>query len=396
MVHQKTKYILTTLLLVFILSESCSTNSRGLFEKRKHLKGWHIHKKTSVSQKSPNTPNDTSFKKKNDVLNVRYQTRYSANSKPLKVRKPQVINTSKVEKELVEIRSTSEKLSENKQEGVREEKREPAQLIAEKTAKKSSFKSSGNIEESNNQWQINGAYFFLLMLFPLAFQNRKRKQVQLWVARNKGKSRTLLVVAKVLLAVTSIGLGFLIGVPFSLPLLLLSIGLLVLNIGVSKFWNSNNTMTKKKELGILGVANTSTSFGFFSLGGMFANGFRFSEWSLNSGLLNYSTNPPENDFLNHPVLIITGIILLTAFLATLLIFVGWISCNVYCSSSEALGIIIFAVGYFFFIFGYVYLIQKLFERENDSGERRKFKIAAIISSSIVVLLTLYVSFFGFP
>jgi hypothetical protein len=389
MAHQKIKYTLITLLLVFIFSESCTTNSRGLFEKRKHLKGWHFHKKNSVSQ---NASNDVEFKQKSNDLNVRAQTNYSMNINPLQIRKPRFVNTNTVEKELVGFRSSSNNRAEKLQKNRSKQRRDPTKLVEEETG----FKSNNSPRKTDSSSQINGAYFFLLMLFPLAFNNNKRKQVQAWAARNKGKSRTLLVVAKILLAATSMGLGFLVGVPFSLPLLLLSVGLPVLSLVLSNFWKSNGKMTQKRNLGILGAVNTSTSFGFFSLGGMLANGFRFSEWSLNSGVLNFSSTNPENELVNSPVYIIAGIILLTVLLVALLAFVGWTSCNVYCSTSEALGIIIFAIGYFVFIFGFVYLIQKLFERENDTDKSRKLKLAAITSSIIVVLLTLYISFFGFP
>src|SRR5680860_28544 len=118
MAHQKIKYTLIGLLLIFIFSESCSTNSRGLFEKRKHLKGWHFHKKTSVSQKSSNYPRDIAFKKKNDVLNVRNQPNYSTSIDKLEIRKSKIVNTNTVKKELVGFRSTSnlkfDKKAENK------------------------------------------------------------------------------------------------------------------------------------------------------------------------------------------------------------------------------------------------------------------------------------------
>lgn len=386
------KYALIALLLIFIFSESCSTNSRGLFEKRKHLKGWHFHKKESVLQKSSNNQGNILFKPKNDVLNLKSKRNYSAKISPLKIRKSRFVNTITVEKELVGFRASSNDRTEKLQKKVSKQRRISTELVDEG----SRFELKDDIVTVDNSWQVNGAYFLLLMFFPLVFNNSKRKQVQLWAARNKTKSRALLVVAKVLLAATSIGLGFLLGIPFSLPLLLLSISLIVVSIGLSEYWNRNGKMTQKRNLGILGVVNTSTSFGFFSLGGMIVNGFQFSEWSLGSGLLAFSSKTPENELVNHPVYIITGIILLTAISVALLAFIGWISCNVYCSSSAAIGIIIFAIGYFVIIFGFVYLIQKLFERENDSGESRKLKIAALIATVITVLLTLYISLFGFP
>ncbi|MGM0479768.1 MAG: hypothetical protein ACQERC_11145 [Bacteroidota bacterium] len=231
------------------------------------------------------------------------------------------------------------------------------------------------------------------MIAPLLFKNGKRKQVQAWSAQNKRKSRALLVVAKAILAATSITLGFLVGTPFSLPLLLLSVGLLTLSLFLSEYWNKSGKMTQKKNLGMLGVVNTSTSYSFFALGGMLANGFKFSEWSLTSGLLNFSSHNPEKELVHQPVVIIMSIIVLTVVLAACLIFVGWVSCSVYCGSSEALGIIIFAIGYLVFIFGYILLIQQLFKRKNDSDSEnsRRHKIALIISASITVLLTLFFS-----
>lgn len=394
MVQQKIKYTLTTIMLIFIFSESCSTNSRGLFEKRKHLKGWHFHKKESVLQKSSNNRGDILFKQKNDVLNLKSKRNYSAKISPLKIRKSRFLNTKAVAKELVGFRVLSNDKVNKLQKKVSKHKQ--IKIPSESEGEVSISESKDGIRTIDNSWQLNGVYFFLLTLFPLVLNNSKRKQVQTWAARNKTKSRALLVVAKVLLASTSIGLGFLLGVPFSLPLLLLSIVLIVVSIGLSEYWNTKGELNQKKNLGILGVVNTSTSFGFFSLGGMLANRVQFSGWSLNFGLLNFSNNNPENELVNHTVYIITGTILLTVILVTLLGLIGWISCNVYCNSSEVLGIIIFAIGYFVFIFLGVYLIQKLFERENDSGESRKLKIAALIATIITVLLTLYISLFGFP
>lgn len=392
MAHPKIKYTLITLLLIFIFSESCSTNSRSLFEKRKYLKGWHFHKKTSASQKSSNAPSDITFKKKNDVLNVRYQKNYSTDINVLKVRKSRFINTNTVEKELIGFRSSSNNSSETSKVDIRDNKLEFTQPIEEGN----SFESNENLKKSNNQWRINGAYFFLLMIFPLAFNNRKRKEVQVWAARNKNKSRALLVIAKVLLAATSIGLGFLLGAPFSLPLLLVSVGLLILSIALSEYWSSSGKMTQKKNLGILGVTNTSTSFGFFSLGGMLANGFQFSEWSISSGLLNFSSNNPDNELVYNPGYIIAAIILLTFFLIVLLIFIGWLSCYFYCSGSETLGVLLFVLGALTAIFGYVYLISQLFKRENEQADKKtKFMWAAIISVVTVGLFMLFLALDGF-
>jgi uncharacterized protein YpiB (UPF0302 family) len=387
MPYQKVKYTLITLLLVFIFSESCSTNSRGLFEKRKHLKGWHFHKKQSVSENSSKAPNEITFNKNDeDVLNLRYKKRYQNNVNSLEVRKSNLPYVFKVDKELMGFRSSTKNQPDKIQKYKEGERIESNKSFYEK----GNERSFENIKKSSNQWQVNGAYFFLLMIFPLAFNNSKRKQVQVWAARNKGKSRTLLVIAKVLLAATSIGLGFLIGAPFSLPLLLLSVGLLVLSIGLSKYWNSNDKMTQKKNLGILGVVNTSTSFGFFSFGGMLANGFQFSQWSLSSGLLNFSSNNPENELVNHPVYIIIGMFLLVLIAGFLLVLIGWLSCSFYCGSSELVGILIFILGGSAVLFASSLLTFKLFERKNLSKEKKKKRLwwSALIALVAVVAFTL--------
>lgn len=383
--YAKIKYNFIAILLVFIFTESCSTSHRGLFEKRKHLKGWHFHKPTGVSPKFLNAPNDVAFKEQNENKNVRTAKRDIADIDHLKIRKLNTVSTDRFEGEIADRRASSRKRIEKLQENADKQRRK----YSPGKTKKSNYETTKNTKKSGSSWTLNGAYFFLFIIAPLLFKKAKRKQVQAWSARNKRKSRALLVAAKAILAATSITLGFLVGTPFSLPLLLLSVGLLTLSLVLSEYWNKSGKMTQKKNLGMLGVVNTSTSYGFFALGGMLKSGFDFSQWSTNCGLMNAFGNDPD-ELVHHPIYIITAMFILILITGILIGLIAWLSCHIYCGSSEVAGVLVFVIGGSAVLFFALLLSFKLFERKDITEEKKKKRRwwSALITLILGVIVSL--------
>lgn len=383
--YSNVKYLLIPVLIVLFITQSCSTNFRGLFEKRKHLKGWHFHKRISISPKSLNAPNEVDFKKQNENEKVGSAKKSIADIDHLKILKHDDLNTGSVVHEIIDPRFSLNGQKRTLQENVDKQRRKHTQG----KVKKASYKSTKNKKKPVKSWTLNSAFFFLLMMFPFLFKNGKRKQVQAWAARNKRKTRSLLVVLKVFLATTSITMGFVVGAPFSLPLLLLTVGLLILSIVCYEYWNRSGKMSQKKNSRIFGVMNTSTSFGFFSLGGMLKSDFDFSQWSMNRGLMNAFGNNPD-ELVHHPIYIITGMFLLILFTGILIVLIGWLSCYLYCGSSELAGVLIFIVGGSAVIFFSLLLTFKLFERKEITEQKKKKRLwwSALIALLSVAIFSL--------
>ncbi len=393
MKHPKTTYTLFALLLLFLFSESCSTNSRGLFEKRKHRKGWHFHKKQSVFQDGVAAERDMEVQKR-DVICNDPSAPYLKNRDNVTNRKSKQIKLPKVERELVAIRSIRK--AGNPQESPQNTKDingayDPSTPVSNTTGET----SKKNTAQSRKGWQMNGAYFFLLLFFPFFFSKKRPNKVQRWAARNKSKSRALLVLAKVLLAASSTGLGLLLGAPFSLPLLLLSLGLIAVSIFTSEYWKQDGQMTNSKKLGLLGVLNVSASFGFFSLGGMLSNGFDFSQWSWVNGLLEASANSP-GEMVHDPVYIIASMFILIICTGAALGLIGYLSCTISCNSSELLGTLVLIIGGLGVVYLASFLGLKLFERKNmtEQDKKKRYWWAALITLSIPMsyLIVLGVAF----
>lgn len=78
-----------TIVLLMVFLFSCGTSSNGVFEKRKHLKGWHFQKKSSVTMSSTHElskdkPNESNLIEETD-LSIR-QGKSVAQSKTTKLR----------------------------------------------------------------------------------------------------------------------------------------------------------------------------------------------------------------------------------------------------------------------------------------------------------------------
>ena len=392
MIHTKIKYLLIPILLVILLTESCSSGSRGLFEKRKHLKGWHFQTQASINKTSSKSTAEKIAENDDEAQVIHLKKTHQNKLNSLKLQELNTLTNTIENKGLVGVFSS--KKSSVKTPEKRLDKVKSGSKFIDKTTE---FKAATTDKKVTNGWHFNGFYFFLLMLFPFAFQTKKPNKIQAWAARNKTKSRTLLVILKVLLAATSIALGVVLGVPFSLPLLLFSVVLFMVAIGTSEYWKNKNQMTNKKKLGLLGVVNTATSFGFFSFGGMLQNSFDLSQWSIMNGLLEVSANTPDHGFAYHPVHLVVIAIVLTALFGGLLAGIGFLSCTIYCSGYEFWGIALFVVGGSVVLVGYFYHIIKLFRKKVDTDERKRkrFKISLLLAGIGQVLIWLYMLVYEF-
>ncbi|WP_107037710.1 hypothetical protein [Brumimicrobium mesophilum] len=394
----KSRFIFYLLSLSFLslFLYSCGASGNGLFEKRKHLKGWHFNKKSNISKTSEKSSPREEFSKNRNIneSNLNSSTfnekvvldfQGVANNFKNGNSKNHLTKNHKVEKINDENRSITPKEEDLKKSipSNHDLDREEVQTSKTKTS------SADDTATSTNSWNYHS--FFLLSFFaPFLVKRRHTRKIQHWAADNLKQSRSLLIGAKGALIGTSLGLGHMLEIPFSNIHLGISLAGIGMSYGLWEFWKNQGSLNSTKKLALIGAVNTSSSFGFFMAGGMMNNISQFSNWSLSSGIINNVEPINQTSSGNTTFVNVLLIILFTLLLLLLLYVIAAVSCLIICSGGEVAGLLFAAVGVALIIFLYVMAISRLFNKDKENKEGNGNK-ALIIATVIVAFITLLVS-----
>lgn len=357
----------TLLFSVFFYLNSCGSQSNGMFEKRKHLKGWHFHKHGNLSAEKSSEKFKSDYKRdaKKDTSEIQHQhsvvqiERYSSIQRRA--------GLEKHSSEDIDIKSLAWKTT------VKNEKSNTDSVEESLENKNYSNKEVVNGKEqtdtytlenteSSSDWYLNST-FFLLFLAPMLIKGRKTSRIQYWAAKNQPKAQGVLTVMKLAAVGTSIGLGYLVQPSFSQSHLFFAAGFIGLSFGLWQYWKEQNSLSSTRRMGLMSVVNAATSFSFFTLGGMLSHSSHLSNWSLVNGVVN--EDPVVNVSTSHistlpAVLIIIGMTLLLILLLYLILIV---SCRLLCMGAEVFAVLLFVFASYLIISFYLYLIFKLTARE---------------------------------
>ncbi|PWH86857.1 hypothetical protein DIT68_00925 [Brumimicrobium oceani] len=357
---------------------SCSTSSVGVFEKRKHLKGWHFKKNNKFILGGGSIKNRKELKTSDRRLKIQNSNLAAESMSEVKDLKTLILKQEST-LDTFEISSISltkspffkipqpNALSNNLNVSKKKETLVKAPLdlmpIASSTEKNHNYSVGNNEKRTTSKlWNYNNA-FFLFFLTPMLFIGKKSREVQHWAAKNTAKSRSLLTGLKIGLAGTAVGLGYLTEAPLSQSHLLISASGIALSYGFWEYFKTQKTLNSFRKIALLSAVNTSTSFGFYTLGGMLSSAMQFSSWSFSNGLMQSATEVIENENLYSGIEIVFGILILTVFAAALITVISFLSCTLICSGIEAAGVMLLIVGVYFTLVFYIYLILKLFRKK---------------------------------
>ncbi|RYM33344.1 hypothetical protein ERX46_10400 [Brumimicrobium glaciale] len=402
----KLLFYLLSVSFIALFLYSCGTNSNGVFEKRKHLKGWHFNKKKKFNATSAE-PRSKERLNKREKVNESGFAFHDSNQEiesNLVVKSNDYNSPSLENQKLIDIKPSDRAVANDfRKESKAKLKADNLELIGEKSALKSNSRNlnvsnkgesvSEDFNSSSDHWNFS-SLFLLSFMAPLLIKGRKTRQLQHWAAKNQSKSRSLLVGLKLVLAGSTMGLGYLLQSPFYSPHLIASVAGIGLSYGLWEYFKSKDVLNSTRKIGLISALNTSTGFGFFTLGGMFSHSLQLSSWSINSGLMDLVPPTVEKEMIYSPFEIFIGIVMFTLFCFIVLAAITYLSCVLICSSLEAAGISLLIVGGYFTIVFFLYLITKLFRRV-DSEEVWSFPKTMLVTLIIVTgiaFITLAISF----
>ena len=385
---------------------SCSTSSVGVFEKRKHLKGWHFKKNKKFMLGDGSLNNKKEFKASDRRMKMQ-DSKLAAQSlsevndlKILAFKQQLTLDTFKISSisltkspffKIPKSNDLSNNLNISKKVETLIKAPLKSILISSTTEKNLNY-SHQNIQKrtTSKLWNYNSA-FFLIFFTPMLFVGKKSRELQHWAAKNTAKSRSLLTGLKIGLAGTAVGLGYLTEAPLSQSHLLISASGIALSYGFWEYFKTQKTLNSFRKIALLSAVNTSTSFGFYTLGGMLSSPMQFSSWSFSNGLMQSAVEVTENENLYSGIEIIFGILILTVFAAALITVISFLSCTLICSGIETAGIALLIVGVYFTIVFYIYLLLKLFRKK---GGEDIWSIPKTLLMTLLILSGLAVLVFG--
>lgn len=393
--------------LITLFLYSCGTNSNGIFEKRKHVKGWHFHKKTRITASQVNENSKEAFNK-NKHINEKGLTFENSNQEiksnlvykktdfifePLKNENLLLLKSSKFKSsdiyKVIENKSTTL----NSANTVQNSTLKTTSKSKELKASNNQENISDDFQSTSKQWNFHNL-FLLTFLAPLFLKGRKSRELQLWAARNKKESRSLLVGLKVALAGSAMGLGYLLETPFSIPGLSTSLAGIGLSYGLWEYWKNQNTLNSKKKIALIGAVNTSTSFAFFTAGGMMSSSSQFSNWSFISGLINNVPEPETTFSTGVTIGNIIAVIMITILLIALLYVIGYFTCVLSCSGQEVAAVIFGVVGSYIVLLLWAFFVMKILGSNQRTNEWYFKRALLYITGLAVVLAVLGLILFG--
>lgn len=387
-------FLSVSFLLLFLYA--CGSHSNGVFEKRKHLKGWHFHKKGNISQHSSEEESKSRYiKVVNDMETASAFEDSKEKINEVATLKREAGFEKSISEEEFRIETSNWKISSRNQiennkiasSSSKEENKKPTNY--------SEIETHSEIEGSPSKSWGYSSVFLLSFLIPFMIKAGRSRQLQHWAADNKTKSRSLLVVLKTALVATSFGLGYVLETPFTTSHLAMSVIGIGMSYGLWEYWKSQNVLNSTRKIGLMGAVNSSTSFGFFALGGMFSHSLELSSWSMTSGLLNQDPMVVENSSSGSTFLTVLYIVLATLLLIVLLYLILILSCRLACSGAEVFAVLILVLASYLVISLFLYVLLKLTarkERENSWFFKRAF-LFGIIGAALFSLISL--AFFEF-
>lgn len=381
-------YRILCILLFLFVSYSCGITSNGRFEKRKHLKGWYFHKKKNISIGSSDAKNESKYFSKKNIKISAFKFEQSKNENSSKQEYNELsiqIDSSQNLTSLMQSISADNlkrDLSENSKvfkESTYESRVKNPDRLTINSSETLTSENQNNIpisgeKERKSNWDLSWI-FILSFLLPLFFKGKKTREIQYWAAGNKLKSQSLLVGLKVGAVGTAIGLGYMVQAPFSPSYLLASAAGIGLSFGLWEYWKSQNELTSTKKLTLMSAVNTSTTFGFFTLGGMFSNSFDFSNWTLSRGILDLEPTIMKNSANGETFFTISSIVVVSILLLILLYLILILSCRIYCGGAEVFALLLaISLGYLIISLYIAFVLKSTVkeEKENSWYFRRAF------------------------
>lgn len=348
------RYIRFTLVLLttLFIFNSCS-NLR--IEKRQHQFGYHVH----WTKKYRDSQNHFDEKTQESAVVSTIDSTLTKNAlSEIKVEENTLIPSKKtVEEKRSNLRS-HQQVSDKPANREKHQLRKKTKPILVHDTAKSSFKKQ---TESSHI----GLLYFLGLLIPLPFIiNRNTYKYSKWAAENKQKSISLLIFAKVLLAVLSVGLGYLLGIGFSPWVILGSAGIILTVLFVNIFKKNKGYLHRKVSTYGMSVGSIGL---FFSL----------------------ANTSPNGELVIHPLLAFLLTILTLAALVGVLYLIILGTCSLSCSGYEVLAAILFFGGVFLSVFGTIALLLYINRRYYSPPVKERMPKIALTILLIMIAFVLF-------